>query len=76
MLTVRTPDERFENLPDYPYAPHYTEIDDLDGGRLRVHHLDEGPADGPVVLLLHGGPTWAYLYRNVIPTLVAAGHRA
>lgn len=75
MLTVRTPDERFENLPDYPYAPHYTEIDDLDGGRLRVHHLDEGPADGPVVLLLHGEPTWSYLYRKVIPPLVAAGHR-
>jgi len=75
MRTVRTPDERFANLPGYPFAPHYTEIDDLDGGRLRVHHLDEGPSDGPVVLLMHGEPTWSYLYRKVIPTLVAAGHR-
>jgi haloalkane dehalogenase len=75
MRTVRTPDERFADLPGYPFAPHYTEIDDLDGGRLRVHHLDEGPTDGPVVLLMHGEPTWSYLYRNVVPTLVAAGHR-
>lgn len=75
MQTVRTPDEHFENLSGYPYAPNYAEIDDLDGGSLRVHYLDEGPADGPVVLLMHGEPTWSYLYRNVIPVLVAAGHR-
>ena len=75
MQTVRTPDEHFENLPGYPYAPNYADIDDLDGGSLRVHYLDEGPADGPVVLLMHGEPTWSYLYRNVIPVLVDAGHR-
>ncbi len=75
MQTVRTPDEHFENLSGYPYAPNYAEIDDLDGGSLRVHYLDEGPAHGPVVLLMHGEPTWSYLYRNVIPVLVAAGHR-
>lgn len=75
MQTVRTPDEHFENLPGYPYAPNYADIDDLDGGSLRVHYLDEGPADGPVVLLMHGEPTWSYLYRNVIPMLVDAGHR-
>lgn len=75
MQTVRTPDEYFENLSGYSYAPNYVEIDDLDGGTLRVHYLDEGPADGPVVLLMHGEPSWSYLYRNVIPPLVDSGHR-
>ena len=71
----RTPDECFASLPGYPFAPHYVEIDDTEGGTLRVHHLDEGPADGPVVLLLHGEPSWSYLYRTMIPPLVAAGCR-
>lgn len=75
MKTVRTPDSRFENLPGYPSRPNYVNIDDLDGGTLRVHYLDEGPSDGPVVLLMHGEPTWSYLYRNVIPPLVESGHR-
>lgn len=75
MKTVRTPDERFDNLPGYGFAPNYVEIDDLDGGTLRVHYLDEGPADGPVVLLMHGEPSWSYLYRHVIPSLVDSGHR-
>ncbi|MDA2945310.1 MAG: haloalkane dehalogenase [Actinomycetota bacterium] len=75
MRTVRTPDERFDNLPGYAFAPNYVDIDDLDGGTLRVHYLDEGPTDGPVVLLMHGEPSWSYLYRNVIPSLVDAGHR-
>ncbi|MGW0158337.1 haloalkane dehalogenase [Mycobacterium sp. NPDC003323] len=68
---LRTPDERFADLPDFPFAPHYVDV-----GGLRVHHLDEGPADGPVVLLLHGEPSWSYLYRTMIPVLVAAGLRA
>jgi len=75
METLRTPDERFAGLADFDFAPHYAEIDDGDGGQLRVHYLDEGPPAGPVVLLLHGEPSWSYLYRHMIPVLVARGHR-
>ena len=75
MKTLRTPDECFENLPDFPFRPHYTEIDNGDGGSLRIHHVDEGPRDGPVVLCMHGQPTWSYLYRKMIPLLVANGLR-
>lgn len=75
MQTLRTPDERFADLPDFPFAPHHVEVDDGEGGTLRVHHLDEGPTDAPPVLLMHGEPTWSFLYRHVIPGLVAAGHR-
>lgn len=71
MKVLRTPDERFESLPDFPFEPHYLEL--ADG--LRVHFLDEGPADAPPVLLMHGEPSWSFLYRKVIPVLVAAGHR-
>ena len=66
----RTPDARFENLPDFPFSPNYIELDGL-----RFHYVDEGPRDGKVILLLHGEPTWSYLYRHMIPPLVAAGHR-
>jgi haloalkane dehalogenase len=72
MDIVRTPDERFAGLPGYDFAPHYAEIAD---GALRVHYLDEGPRDGQPVLLMHGEPSWSYLYRKVIPLVVAAGHR-
>lgn len=75
MQTLRTPDERFADLPGYPFAPHYAEIADGDGGTLRVHHLDEGPPGAPPVLLLHGEPSWSYLYRHMVQPLVAAGHR-
>lgn len=75
MDTVRTPEDRFEGLPDFPFEPHYTDIDDGEGGTLRVHHLDEGPADAAPVLLMHGEPSWAFLYRHMIPVLTAAGHR-
>ncbi len=75
MQTLRTPDDRFADLPDYPFEPHYAEISDHDGGSLRVHFLDEGPADAAPVLLMHGEPSWSYLYRKMIPPLVAAGHR-
>jgi len=68
---LRTPDDRFDGLPDFPFAPHYVEV----GDGIRVHHLDEGPPDGPVVLLLHGEPTWSYLYRHMVPVLVDAGCR-
>jgi haloalkane dehalogenase len=72
---VRTPDERFAALPDFPFAPHYETVPDLDGGTLRMHYLDEGPREAPVVLLMHGEPSWSFLYRTMIPTLVDAGYR-
>jgi haloalkane dehalogenase len=75
MKTVRTPDDRFADLPGFDFDPHYVEVDDTEGGRLRVHHLDEGPRDAAPVLLMHGEPTWSYLYRHVVPPLVEAGHR-
>ncbi|MCA3254322.1 MAG: haloalkane dehalogenase [Alphaproteobacteria bacterium] len=75
MAILRTPEERFENLPGYPFAPHYSTVTDPDLGDIRIHHVDEGPKDGPVALLMHGEPTWSYLYRKMIPPLVAAGVR-
>ncbi|MEI7618912.1 MAG: haloalkane dehalogenase [Actinomycetota bacterium] len=75
MKTLRTPDERFAGLPDFAFEPHYLDINDGDGGTLRVHYLDEGPADAAPVLLMHGEPSWSFLYRHMIPVLVAAGHR-
>lgn len=71
----RTPDERFENLADYPFESNYQQIADGEGGELRLHYVDEGPADGSIVLLMHGQPSWSYLYRYMIPSLVAAGFR-
>ncbi|MDB5395201.1 MAG: haloalkane dehalogenase [Rhodospirillales bacterium] len=73
---LRTPDERFAGLPDYPFAPHYAEIPDVRFGPLRMHFVDEGPRDAPVVLMLHGEPTWSFLYRKIIPIVTAAGYRA
>jgi len=73
--TARTPDERFVDLPGWSFAPHYVDVVAEDLPPVRMHHLDEGPADGPVVLLLHGQPTWSYLYRSVVPVLVDAGLR-
>jgi len=75
MQALRTPDDRFVDLPDFPFEPHYVTVPDGDGGDLRVHYLDEGPAHAAPVLLMHGEPTWAYLYRKMVPVLVAAGHR-
>ncbi|HRE00346.1 MAG TPA: haloalkane dehalogenase [Ilumatobacteraceae bacterium] len=77
MQVLRTPDERFAALADFPYAPHYVDVDagDGSGAVLRVHYVDEGPSDAAPVLLMHGEPSWAFLYRHMIPTLVAAGHR-
>jgi haloalkane dehalogenase len=76
METLRTPEDRFEGLDGFPYEPQYAEVADGDGGRLRMAYVEAGPTDGPVVLLLHGEPTWSYLYRHVIPPLVDAGLRA
>jgi haloalkane dehalogenase len=75
MKTLRTPDERFRELPGYPFAPHYTDVPDGDGGTLRIHHVDEGDASAPAVLCMHGQPTWSYLYRHMIPVLTQAGLR-
>ena len=75
MEALRTPDERFENLDGYAYSPNYLEIEDTEGGSLRLHYVDEGPKDGEVVLLMHGEPSWSYLYRTMIPVLNKAGYR-
>lgn len=70
MKFLRTPDSRFDELPDYPFAPHYVEVEGL-----RMHYVDEGPADAKPVLLLHGEPSWSFLYRHMIPPLADAGLR-
>lgn len=76
MIVLRTPDTAFAGLQDYPFAPHYCDIrDSASGAALRIHYVDEGPRNAPVVLLMHGEPTWSYLYRHMIGPLVAAGYR-
>jgi len=75
MKILRTPDERFRDLPGFPFAPHYTDVPDGDGGALRIHHVDDGPGDSSIVLCIHGQPTWSYLYRHMIPVLTGAGLR-
>jgi haloalkane dehalogenase len=70
MNIIRTPDSNFSDLQNFPYAPNYFDIDGV-----RMHYVDEGPKDAPVALLMHGMPTWSYLYRNMIPQLRAAGYR-
>lgn len=76
MQMLRTPDERFDSLPGFGFDPHYVEVPDGAGDRLRIHYLDEGSPDGTPVLLMHGEPSWSYLYRTMIPIIVAAGLRA
>ena len=71
----RTSDARFDNLKDYAFEPHYLSVDDTEGGELRLHYVDEGPADAPAILLMHGQPAWSYLYRHMIPPLLGAGFR-
>jgi len=73
MKSLRTPDDRFAGLPGYDFEPHYAEVADAEGGTLRVHYLREGDPGAPVVLLMHGEPSWCYLYRKMIPILAAAG---
>jgi len=76
MERLRTPDENFEGLSGFDFAPHYADVADPSGGEaLRMAYLDEGPRDGQTVVLLHGEPSWSYLYRFMIRGLVEAGHR-
>jgi haloalkane dehalogenase len=76
MRTLRTPDDRFESLPGFPYPPRYAEVPDGEGGSLRMAWYQAGPDDGPAVLLLHGEPSWSFLYRTVMAVLGRAGLRA
>jgi haloalkane dehalogenase len=75
MQTVRTPDSRFNGLPDFDYQPHYGEVSDAEGATLRMAWVEAGPADGEIVLCLHGEPSWSFLYRTMMPVLAAAGLR-
>ena len=75
MKVLRTPEENFADLPDYAFAENYVNVSDTEDGQLRMHYLDEGPAEADPILLLHGEPSWSYLYRHMIPVLVATGHR-
>jgi haloalkane dehalogenase len=75
MTPLRTPDADTEGLADYPFAANYLDVGDADEGSIRMHFVDHGPRGGPVMLLLHGEPTWSYLYRKMIPPLAAAGMR-
>lgn len=76
MKVLRTPDERFRDLSGYPFAPNYLDVPDGEGGSLRVHYLDEGAGGAETVLLMHGEPSWSYLYRKRVPIIVAGGSRA
>ena len=76
MDVLRTPEDRFASLPGFAHPPSYAEVPDGEGGTLRMAYVDAGPADGPVALLLHGEPTWSFLYREVVDVLVAQGVRA
>jgi haloalkane dehalogenase len=77
MQVLRTPEESFHHLPDFAHEPHYLEVDSPDGdGRLRIAYVEAGPREGPVVLCLHGEPTWSFLYRRVLARLAEAGCRA
>ena len=75
MEILRTPDSHFKDIKDYPYNPIYTSIVSKDGTEVRVHHIDEGPKDGPILLAMHGQPVWSYLYAKMIPILNEAGIR-
>ncbi len=75
MEVYRTPDAAFEQLPDFPWGPAYAYVADPDGGTLRMAYIDAGPADGPVALLLHGEPSWSFLYRHVVRVLTDNGIR-
>ena len=73
MGVLQTPDEQFDSLPGYPFQPHYQHVESSGVPPVRMHYVDAGSADGPVVVLLHGQPTWSFMYRNVIHVLADAG---
>ena len=75
MKVLRTPDKYFEKIKDYPFSPVYTNISAQDGTEIRIHHIDEGPKEGPILLAMHGQPVWSYLYSKMIPILNDAGIR-
>ena len=75
MKVLRTPDKYFANIKDYPFDPIYTDIYADDGTEIRIHHIDEGPSDGPILLAMHGQPVWSYLYSKMIPILNDSGIR-
>jgi len=75
MKILRTPDKSFENLSGYPFEPNYIEITDSECNELRIHYIDEGPVDAKPILLMHGEPSWSYLYRKMIPVLLDEGYR-
>lgn len=76
MRVLRTPEDRFRDLPGFDHEPQYADVPDGDGGTLRMAYVADGPQDGPVVLLLHGEPSWSFLYRTMLPVLAEAGFRA
>lgn len=76
MDILRTPDSRFERLPDFDFKPHYTTIHSDDGTAIRIHHIEAGPRDGPLIVLMHGNPTWSFIHRHMMKGLAAAGCRA
>ncbi|WP_416831512.1 MAG: haloalkane dehalogenase [Erythrobacter sp.] len=76
MNRLRTPDACFENLVEFPFSANYVDVSDHEGGCLRLAYVDEGPNDGPPVVMIHGNPTWSYMWRKLIPVLAANGYRA
>ena len=76
MQLLRTPDDRFADLAGYPFPPRYATVSDPDGGTVRMHYVDEGPRDGPPVLMCHGNPDWSYSFRGLIRHFADAGYRA
>ena len=75
MKVLRTDDKYFKKIKGYPFAPIYTNISAEDGTEIRIHHIDEGPKDGPILLAMHGQPVWSYLYSKMIPILNNTGIR-
>ena len=75
MKVLRTPDNRFNDLCGFPFNPNYTEVDDFEGGAIRMHYIDEGPSNGELIICVHGQPTWSYSFRKMISPLTSAGCR-